>query len=70
LPIRSRRIDADFRRAKLADLALLEITTDQQIDSHAWTDTLNLADHFRLTVYDVAYLELARRRALPLATLD
>ena len=32
--------------------------------------TLNLADHFRLTVYDAAYLELARRRALPLATLD
>jgi predicted nucleic acid-binding protein len=31
---------------------------------------LNLADHFNLTVYDAAYLELARRRMLPLATLD
>jgi predicted nucleic acid-binding protein len=70
IAIRKRRIDPDFRRAALADLALLDITTDQQTDSHAWTDTLNLADHFRLTVYDAAYLELARRRALPLATLD
>ena len=70
MAVRRRRIDPDFRRAALADLALLDITTDQQSDSYAWTDTLNLADHFRLTVYDAAYLELARRRALPLATLD
>jgi predicted nucleic acid-binding protein len=30
----------------------------------------NLADRFRLTVYDAAYLELAQRRSLALATLD
>jgi predicted nucleic acid-binding protein len=60
MAVRRRRIDPDFRRAALADLALLDITTDQQTDSYAWTDTLNLADHFRLTVYDAAYLELAR----------
>jgi predicted nucleic acid-binding protein len=70
MAVRKRRIDPDFRRGALADLALLDITTDQQTDSHAWTDTLNLADQFRLTVYDAAYLELARRRTLPLATLD
>jgi predicted nucleic acid-binding protein len=70
MAVRKRRIDLDFRRAALADLALLDITTDQQTDSYAWTDTLNLADHFNLTVYDAAYLELARRRMLPLATLD
>jgi predicted nucleic acid-binding protein len=70
MAVRKRRIDPDFRRAALADLALLDITTDQQTDSYAWTDTLNLADHFNLTVYDAAYLELARRRMLPLATLD
>ena len=29
-----------------------------------------LADRFRLTAYDAAYLELAQRRKLPLATLD
>jgi predicted nucleic acid-binding protein len=70
MAVRKRRIDPDFRRAALADLALLDITTDQQTDSYAWTDTVNLADHFNLTVYDAAYLELARRRMLPLATLD
>jgi len=70
MAVRRRRIDSDFRRAALADLALLDITTDQQTDSYAWTDTLNLADRFQLTVYDAAYLELAQRRVLPLATLD
>lgn len=70
MAIRRGRIDAEFRQAALADLALLDITADQQTDSQAWTETLHLADHFRLTVYDAAYLELARRRKLPLATLD
>jgi predicted nucleic acid-binding protein len=64
------RIDADLRRASLADLALLDITTDQHTDIRAWGETLNLADRFRLTVYAAAYLELAVRRGLPLATLD
>ena len=33
-------------------------------------DVLRLARRHQLTVYDAAYLELARRRGLPLATLD
>lgn len=68
--VRRGRIDADFRRASLADLALLDITIDQSTDFHAWGETLNLADRFRLTLYDAAYLELAVRRGLSLATLD
>ena len=36
----------------------------------AWTATLSLAETHRLTVYDAAYLELAIRAAVPLATLD
>jgi predicted nucleic acid-binding protein len=68
--MRRRRIDADFRRAALADLALLDITPDPHTDSLAWGETLTLADRFRLTLYDAAYLELAQRRTLPLATLD
>ncbi|MBV8140789.1 MAG: type II toxin-antitoxin system VapC family toxin [Verrucomicrobia bacterium] len=68
--VRRRRIEADFRRATLADLALLDITTDPLTDSLAWGETLTLADRFRLTLYDAAYLELAQRRTLPLATLD
>jgi predicted nucleic acid-binding protein len=68
--VRRKRIDAEFRRAAMSDLALLDITTDQQTASLAWSETLNLADQHRLTLYDAAYLELARRRGLPLATLD
>jgi predicted nucleic acid-binding protein len=68
--VRRKRIDAEFRRVALADLALLDITTDAQTDTHAWAETLLLADRHGLTVYDAAYLELAYRRALPLATLD
>ena len=68
--VRRGRIDANFRRAVLSDLALLDITADDHTDVHAWGETLSVADRFHLTVYDVAYLELAQRRNLPLATLD
>ncbi len=70
MAVRRGRIPLDLRGSPLADLALLDITTDQQTDAQAWTETLKIADLFRLTVYDAAYLELARRRSLPLATLD
>jgi predicted nucleic acid-binding protein len=68
--VRRKRIDANFRRAALTDLALLDIAIDDQTDVHAWGETLRVADFFQLTVYDAAYLELAQRRNLPLATLD
>ena len=48
----------------------LPIEIDPETDLHAWTVTTKLAERFRLTVYDAAYLELAQRRRLPLATLD
>ena len=68
--VRRGRIEANFRRAALTDLALLDIAIDDQTDVHAWGETLRVADSFELTVYDAAYLELAQRRNLPLATLD
>jgi predicted nucleic acid-binding protein len=68
--VRRGRIEASFRRAGLTDLALLDIAIDDQTDVHAWGETLHLADLFQLTAYDAAYLELAQRRNLPLATLD
>ncbi len=68
--VRRNRITAAFRKAALDDLSMLDIATDQQTVAHAWSETLLLADQHRLTVYDAAYLELARRRGLALATLD
>jgi predicted nucleic acid-binding protein len=38
--------------------------------STAWHDTLALARSHHLTNYDAAYLELALRRGLPLASRD
>ena len=36
----------------------------------AWVATSELAARHRLTIHDAAYLELAQRLKLPLATLD
>jgi len=68
--VRHGRHDSAFRDSTLADLALLPIQTDPETDWHAWGTTVDLADRHRLTLYDAAYLELALRRELPLATLD
>ena len=68
--VRQGRHDSRFRDATLADLALLPIATDPDTNHHAWQVTVLLAERHHLTVYDAAYLELALRRALPLATLD
>jgi predicted nucleic acid-binding protein len=68
--IRNRRIDAAWRDAVLADLSVLNITIDPDTDRFAWTNTLQVADRFRLTLYDASYLELAQRRGFPLATFD
>lgn len=68
--VRRGRHDAAFREAALADLAQLPISLDPETDRHAWSATLRLAIRHRLTTYDAAYLELAQRRGLPLATLD
>jgi predicted nucleic acid-binding protein len=68
--IRRKRIDAAFRDIALAELATMEITVDPDTDANAWTTTVRLSDRFELTAYDAAYLELAQRRRLPLASLD
>jgi predicted nucleic acid-binding protein len=68
--VRRARHDAAFRDATLADLALLPINLDPETPRQAWGATLRLAERYGLTVYDAAYLELAKRARLPLATLD
>jgi predicted nucleic acid-binding protein len=53
--------------AFLRALARLNVTIDRSPDE---ADVLALARRRQLTVYDAAYLELARRERLELATLD
>ena len=68
--LRKGRIDRDYRDLSLQDLSELVILVDDETVRHAWGTTLALADKHSLTPYDAAYLELALRRNLPLATLD
>ncbi|HEY7426564.1 MAG TPA: type II toxin-antitoxin system VapC family toxin [Gemmataceae bacterium] len=70
MAVRHRRIDAVYRDESLAELAVMPITIDDDTSSYAWSTTLRLAEQYSLTLYDAAYLELARRHSLPLATLD
>ena len=66
---RKRSTEADTARWT-AMLAGLPITIDDRTNSQAWSATLALARVHGLSAYDAAYLELAIRRSLPLATLD
>jgi predicted nucleic acid-binding protein len=68
--LRLKRIDAAYRDYALTKLSELDITVDEESLLHAWSATVRLADRHGLTVHDAAYLELAQRRRLPLATLD
>jgi predicted nucleic acid-binding protein len=68
--VRRNRIDLAYRDTTIQRLQRLPIEIDPETDVHAWTTTLHLSDRYRLTVYDAAYLELALRRGLPLASRD
>jgi predicted nucleic acid-binding protein len=67
---RRKRIDSRQRHRLTSMLRALPITLDNETADQAWTTTVRLAERHRLSVYDAAYLELAQRRRLPLASLD
>jgi len=54
----------------LALLSKLAIESDAETGHYATTTTIALGRKHTLTSYDAAYLELAMRRGVPLATLD
>jgi predicted nucleic acid-binding protein len=54
----------------IAYLEAMPISVDDQTSDHAWSSTLSFARQYTLSAYDAAYLELAVRRGLELATLD
>ena len=64
---RRRRITEGMSAAFLRDLALLPIRLEPPRQE---ASLMALAREWKLTVHDATYLELARRRKLPLATLD
>jgi predicted nucleic acid-binding protein len=70
LSVRRARITSTYRNTALEQLKQLAIAIDGETSQYAWSRTLAFADKYGLTVYDAAYLELADRLELPLATLD
>jgi predicted nucleic acid-binding protein len=67
---RRRRLDAPRRQRLASFLRALPIKIDDETAHRAWTETAHLAERFALSSYDAAYLEVAQRRHLPLASLD
>ena len=70
MSVRRQRIDHAKAATILATLARFKVSIDEPDPMTAWTAIYALAAEHRLTVYDAAYLELATRRGLPLASLD
>lgn len=66
---RGRLTDA-ARTGALRRIADLDVEMDLPSLDHAWADSFDLAVADGLTLYDAAYLELARRRGYGLLTLD
>lgn len=68
--VRRGRCDEAYADHSLARLARLAISSDEETDRHAWAATRQLSRAENLTLYDAAYLELALRKRLPLASCD
>ncbi len=58
------------RSVGLALLSQLRVMTDGETHRLAFSTIAELAEKYSLSVYDAAYLELSRRKSLPLATCD
>ena len=68
--IKRRRITADRGKEFVAQLSTLNIKIDQTSPIADFPRLHSLANLHQLTAYDVAYLDLAKRLSLPLATRD
>lgn len=66
---RGRLNQADSARF-LSLLETLGVVVDDETPQRAWTQTIALAREQSLSAYDAAYIELALRQGLPIATLD
>ena len=68
--VRRERLTVADAGVRLNLLAALPIATDAEATARAWRETLALAQAQSLTAYDAAYLELAIRHGIELATSD
>jgi predicted nucleic acid-binding protein len=70
LAVRKGRLSSDQRSAAIAFVQRLPIEVESATLSESVRRIVPLAELSRTTVYDACYLDLARRRGLPLASLD
>ena len=70
MAVKRGRISSQNRSDALNNLMRLDIRVDSADIKSIWSDIVSLADLYSLTIYDAAYLELAQRMRVPLATLD
>jgi predicted nucleic acid-binding protein len=68
--VRRKLLTDAHRRIALNLLAGLRVVVDHETSGAAFSATSELALKYSLSAYDAAYLELARRKSLPLATRD
>lgn len=68
--LRRNRMTIEQSELAIALLQSLLIRVDEATDSNALSSTLVLGRQEGIAAYDAAYLELALRLELPLATLD
>jgi predicted nucleic acid-binding protein len=67
--VRKQRISSAKARDFMDDLESFTIKIDDGT-AKVWESIYGIAEQHRLTSYDAAYLELAMRKRLPLASLD
>jgi predicted nucleic acid-binding protein len=70
LPERRKRVSMAQVTGFLRRIAGLPISVDPIEPARAFDQIISVARQQNLTEYDAAYIELALRRTLPLATLD
>ena len=68
--VRRGKLTEEERGMALSALAQLSVTLDHEMASLAFTRLSALAFQHGLSLYDAAYLELARRLRVPLLTYD
>lgn len=64
------QLDVKASELFVRQLQQLSIFSDSQTANRVFSDTLLLARQHQLSSYDAAYLELALREGLPIASLD
>jgi predicted nucleic acid-binding protein len=70
IAVRRGRLNPGEQSDVLDRIRLLPIRLDSETPLRGWRETPVIAAQFGLTIYDAAYLELALRLNMSLATLD